>query len=136
MHELIIPATASRLHEAQAFAEEHMREAKFCTRTTGKILLAVEEVFVNIAHYAYPSGSGFITIRCKAEHGGGVMIEFLDRGVPYNPLLREAPDIHLPAESRGIGGLGLFLVQSLMDEVTYRYEDGRNILTLRKKEEG
>lgn len=59
-------------------------------------------------------------------------IEMMDQGVPYDPLQRQDPDITLSAEERGIGGLGIFMVKQTMDEVTYRYEDNSNILTIRK----
>ena len=99
-----------------------------------QIDLAVEEIFVNIAHY---SGSEDAEILCDFEYGGddrGVLeITFIDSGKPFDPLAKPDPDITLSAEERNIGGLGIFLTKKFMDSVEYEYKDGQNILTLRKR---
>ncbi len=93
-----------------------------------QIDLAVEEIFVNIAHY-----SGTETAEIKASFDHGILeITFSDRGRPFNPLEKEDPDITLSAEKRKIGGLGIFLTKKFMDSVEYNFEDGKNILTLKK----
>ena len=101
-----------------------------------QIDLAVEEIFVNIAHYAYAPKTGDAEITCvveKNEKGQSVLtIIFKDRGVPFNPLARPDPDPATPLEERGIGGWGIFLTKKYMDSVTYAYEDGKNMLTLTK----
>ena len=61
-----------------------------------------------------------------------VMITFVDHGIPYDPLAKEDPDIKLPADEREVGGLGIFMTKKIMDDVTYTYKDGKNILTLKK----
>jgi len=135
MHELIVPAKIDRLYEVQAFIEGLMEEAGFSMRMTGKISLVIEEIFVNIACHAYSPGEGDAVIRFTIGSDRSVELEFEDSGKPYDPLENESPDIGLSAEQREIGGLGIFLYRSLMDDAEYRYENGKNILTLRKKEE-
>lgn len=94
--------------------------------------LVVEEIVVNIVSYAYPVGKdGEVTIDVN-KTPTAIEISFSDRGVPFNPLEREDPDTTLSAEERPIGGLGIFLVKQMMDSVSYRYEDGHNILTTTK----
>ena len=99
-----------------------------------QVELAVEEIFVNIANYAYHPELGEAEVDVDA--GGDpptVTIRFLDHGKPFNPLEREDVDVTAAAESRSIGGLGILLVKKSMDDVEYSYEDGKNILTIRKK---
>ena len=99
-----------------------------------QIDLAVEEIFVNIAHY---SGSEEAEVFCDyedRENGQGVIeISFTDSGKPFNPLERPDPDITLSAEERDIGGLGIFLTKKFMDSVAYEYKDGKNCLRFRKR---
>ncbi|MBQ6565688.1 MAG: SpoIIE family protein phosphatase [Treponema sp.] len=102
-----------------------------------KLDLAVEEIYINIAHYAYAPGRGTAEISCLLEPGQGgaaprLTICFRDRGRPFNPLAREDPDITLPAEERDIGGLGILLTKKFMDSVTYEHTDGQNVLTMSK----
>ena len=96
-----------------------------------QIDLAVEEIFVNIAHYAYEE-TGVAAIDC--EYADSVLkISFSDSGRPFNPLLRPDPDLTLSAQERKIGGLGIYLTKKFMDDVFYAYENGQNILTFTKK---
>ena len=116
-----------------AFVDEHLEEAGCPMKAQMQIDLAVEEIFINIANYAYRPNKGNATIRVEvSENPLQVALTFVDRGVPYDPLARQDPDITLPAEQREIGGLGIFLVKQTMDDVTYEYKDGQNILTLKK----
>jgi len=133
--ELIVPAKIDRLYEVQAFVEGLMEEAGFSMRMINSIALVVEEIYVNIACHAYPSGEGDAVIRVTVGNDKSVELIFEDSGKPYDPLEKEKPDINLSAEEREIGGLGIFMYRSIMDETEYRYENGKNILTLRKKEE-
>ncbi|MBO4533499.1 MAG: ATP-binding protein [Treponema sp.] len=101
-----------------------------------KIDVAAEEIFVNIAHYAYkdklPEGeAGQVWLTCTYENEL-LTIVFRDTGVPFNPLDRPDPDITLSAEDRSIGGLGIFLTKKYMDKVEYKYENGENVLTMKK----
>ena len=96
--------------------------------------MAVEEIFVNIAHYAYAPGEGEAEIAALVEGDPAeLVVEFRDSGVPYDPLAKPDPDVTLSAEERGIGGLGIYMVKKSMDDVQYRHEGGRNILTIRKR---
>ena len=97
-----------------------------------QIDLAVEEIFVNIASYAYKDKTGSVAVECKIENGLLTMV-FEDEGEKFDPLKKPDPDISASAEEREIGGLGIFLTKKLMDEVIYEYKDGKNVLTLIKK---
>ncbi len=99
-----------------------------------QVQVAVEEIFVNIARYAYDSDDETVTIR--VEVGGTptqAIITFIDHGIPYDPLKKEDPNITLSANERQIGGLGIFMVKKTMDDVKYEYSNGKNILTIFKK---
>jgi len=132
---LIVPAKTELLYEVQAFTEGLMEEAGFGARMINSVSLVVEEIFVNIACHAYSPGEGDAAIRCAVGSDKSVTLEFKDSGKPYDPLDEKRPDIELPAEEREIGGLGIFMYRTIMDEAEYRFENGKNILTLRKKEE-
>ena len=95
--------------------------------------LAVEEIFVNIAHYAYAPSKGNATVRVEiSEQPLIVTITFIDQGIPYDPLKKDDPDVTLSSEERAIGGLGIFMTKKVMDDVSYEYKNGQNILTLKK----
>jgi anti-sigma regulatory factor (Ser/Thr protein kinase) len=101
-----------------------------------KIQISAEEIFTNIANYAYPEGQGTAEVMSQVteKDGSAVMtIQFSDTGTPFDPLAMPDPDITAPAEARDIGGLGIYMVRETMDDVDYRYENGRNILTFSKK---
>ena len=99
-----------------------------------KIELAVDEIFCNIASYAYAPGVGEVVIEVDYdEKARTVHIVFKDRGVRYDPLAKDDPDVTLSASERTIGGLGIFLVKKSMDDMYYEYRDGMNILHLIKK---
>ena len=134
MAEITIVATLDNLDTVLAFVDQQMEEAGCSMRMMTQVDVAVEEIFVNIAHYAYHPEVGEAIVRCEA--GGDpfqVVVGFADRGRPYNPLAREDPDVTLDAEQRQIGGLGIFMTKKLMDDIQYEFQDGQNILTLRKK---
>lgn len=98
-----------------------------------EIDIAIDEIFGNIAYYAYAPGSGEATVQVEIEESPKRLeLIFIDRGIPYNPLENKDPDITLDIEERKIGGLGIYLVKEMMDEVSYEYADGQNILKLRK----
>ncbi len=126
------PATDEALPDAQAFVEEYMEKAGFGMKETMQVQVAFEEIFVNIAHYAYPNMDGMMSLSVAADDGG-IRIQFVDSGVPFNPLEKEDPDVTASAEDRKIGGLGIYMVKSTMDDVQYEYKDNRNILTIYKK---
>ncbi len=98
--------------------------------------LAIEEVFINIAHYAYAPDTGKVKVECECVQENDcdtVKLVFCDRGKEFNPLAKADPDITLAAEDRQIGGLGIFLTKKLMDKVEYKYSEGQNILIMTKK---
>ena len=131
MTERYFPAQLDQLAAVQAFVEE---QASPCpAKEWLRLAVAVEEVFVNIARYAYPAGPGQVLVRCWAEDAPRrLAVRFQDTGVPFDPLARQDADITRPAEQRQVGGLGILMVKKLMDQVTYAHEDGQNVLTLYK----
>ena len=131
--ELILPARVENLEEFQAFVADRIGED--CSiKTQMQIDLAVEEIFVNIASYAYAPDEGEAALRVEvSDEPRTVTLTFRDRGVPYDPLAREDPDVAALATERQIGGLGVFLTKQIMDEVRYEYRDGQNVLTMRKQ---
>ena len=134
MDELTVPAHVASLEAVQAFLEERLERWDCPHKTSMQISLVAEEVFVNIAHYAYPGTEGNAVIGVQISGQPPVLtLRFADRGIPFDPLARPEADITLSAEERPIGGLGIFLTRKIMDEATYAYEEGQNILTLRKK---
>lgn len=134
MKELTVEADTEQLETVTAFLNEQL-EAKSCTmKVQTQLELVVEEIFANIANYAYPSKKGQVTIRIIVEEETlSMVITFIDSGIPYDPLKKEDPDITLSAEEREIGGLGVFLCKKLVDDMHYEYKDGKNILTIQKK---
>lgn len=132
LDERVFPADNAVLHEASAFVEEALEGAGFSMQAILQINIAVEEIFVNIANYAYGEGKGQVRLGIDTE-GEMAEIRFTDWGVPFDPTARPDPDITLSAEERTIGGLGIFMVRQYMDEVSYLRRDGKNILTLRRK---
>lgn len=132
--ELELEAVTENLPALQAFVGRHLEQADCPPKAVMQIGIAVEEIFVNIANYAYAPEKGAATVRLEvSEDPAAVTVIFTDQGAPYDPLLKADPDMTLSAEEREIGGLGIFLTRKTMDEITYEYRDGRNILTLKKK---
>lgn len=130
-NELNIAAEIDKLPEVLTFIDQLLEEHDCPPKAQMQIDIAVEELFVNIAHYAYPDGSGSVNIRADFSEED-VAITFTDSGIPYDPLKKPDPDITLAAEERQIGGLGIFMSKKLMDDITYAYEDDKNILTIKK----
>ena len=132
--ELIIEAQVDNLPQVQAFVDERLEAADCPMKTQMHLDVVVEEVFANIANYAYAPDKGDAVIRMEITGEPKIAtITFLDRGMAYDPLSRTDPDVTLPAEEREIGGLGVFLTKKLMDDVSYERSDGQNILTIKKK---
>ena len=132
MQNLIVPAKNDKLEDVIAFIDAFLSERDCPLRIQMAIELSVEEIFVNIANYAYPDGEGEAEIRIS-ETDGVVQIVFLDSGVPYDPLKKPDPDVTLSAEERKIGGLGVYLVKKSMDSVSYLYQNNKNVLTFTKR---
>ncbi len=133
MKTITVPALTEQLDTVLGFLENELEGLHCPIKTCNQILIAAEEIFVNIAHYAYRPDVGDATIRCQVGSDPvQITIEFLDSGKPYDPLKNDDPDVTLAAEDRQIGGLGIFMVKRMMDHVQYEYADGKNIFTIQK----
>jgi sigma-B regulation protein RsbU (phosphoserine phosphatase) len=133
LNELTLEAKVENLDEVLAFVDGQLEQVDCPLKTQMQIDVAVEELFVNIAHYAYTPNVGTATIRVDVmPDPKAVAITFIDRGVPYDPLKKPDPDVTLPAEERQIGGLGIYMVKKSMDSMDYEYRDGQNILRILK----
>ena len=132
MKQLKVKADTAELDNVLSFADAILEELGCSVKAQMQIDIAIEEIFVNIAHYAYPEAEGAAVISVDSGEGPSVTITFEDEGIQYDPLKNEDPDITLSAEDRPIGGLGIFMVKKSMDEVSYEYKDGKNRLTIKK----
>ena len=132
MIEKIFPATDESLAEASGFVLSFLEENDCSPKAMIQIEVAFEELYVNVAHYAYGDKTGDIKITVEVN-GDFTDISFVDTGKPFDPLAKPDPDITASADERQIGGLGIFMVKKTMDDVRYKYEDGQNMLTITKK---
>jgi len=135
MFEVNVPADVEHLDEILEYVSKALNDIGADAKFNNNIYVAVEEIFVNIAHYAYPSGEGNVTVSAVVKNNN-ITIKFVDSGIPYNPLESADLDTTLSAEERSIGGLGIFMVKSLMDTMDYTYENNTNILTISKQWSG
>ena len=116
-----------------SFIEQHLERTGCPPKAQMQISVAAEEIFVNIANYAYTPGKGNVTVRVEiSKDPVAVTITFMDNGKPFDPTKKIDPDVTLPANERDIGGLGIFMTKKMMDDVSYEYSGGKNILTLKK----
>lgn len=133
MKELTIAATVENIEAVTAFVNQQLEELACPMKAQMQINIAIDELFSNIAHYSYNPEIGQATVRVEVmENPLAVSITFIDNGVPFDPLSKEDPDLTLSAEERQIGGLGIYMVKESMDEITYEYKDGQNILSIKK----
>ena len=133
MKEMTLPAIVENIAQVTDFVNAQLEEIGCPMKAQVQIDIAIDELFGNIAQYAYNPETGPATVRVEVSDAPiSVTITFMDHGVPYDPLQKEDPDITLSAEERGSGGLGIFMVKKTMDEITYEYKDGQNILLIRK----
>jgi len=133
MKELTLAATVENIETVTEFVNAQLDMLDCPIKAQMQIDIAIDELFGNIAHYAYDSEIGNATVRVEvSEEPLAVIITFIDNGIPYDPLAKDDPDITLSAEEREIGGLGIYMVKKSMDEITYEYKDGQNILTIKK----
>lgn len=130
MKELIIDATIDNLDEVLDFINAELEEKNCPLKLQTQIDIAVEEIFANIANYAYNPDVGGAVIRIST--GDDIVIEFEDKGKPYNPLEKIDPDIEKHAAERQVGGLGVFMVKQIMDMVEYEHVGNKNILIIKK----
>ena len=132
-NELETEASADNLQTVLDFVNARLEAVDCPMKSQMQLDLAVEEIFINIANYAYAPGVGKTTVRVEvSDDPVTVTITFVDRGIPYDPLKKADPDVTLSAEERGIGGLGIFITKKVMDDISYEYKNGQNILTLKK----
>jgi anti-sigma regulatory factor (Ser/Thr protein kinase) len=129
--EVVLPASLEDLERLQQWVEDALEEAGCDGRVAGRIGVAVEEIFVNIAKYAYQGKSGDATVRLRVEKPW-LLMEFEDEGKPFNPLDFPPPDVSASLEDRPVGGLGIFLAAKMMDKLSYQRLDGKNRLSLWK----
>lgn len=133
MKELTIAANIENIAAVTDFVNAELEAVDCPMKAQWQIDVAIDELFSNICHYAYAPETGEATVQVETQQDPlCVIITFIDRGVPYNPLTAADPDIHLSAEERAVGGLGIFMVKKSVDELAYRHENGCNILSIRK----
>ncbi len=134
MHELTMEAAVANIPAVTEFVDVLLEKLGCPMKAQMQIDVAIDELFSNIAQYAYAPGTGTATVRVETEQDPpAVILTFIDRGIPFDPLAAEDPDITSPAEERSIGGLGVFLVKKTMDDVRYERKDGQNILRIKKR---
>jgi anti-sigma regulatory factor (Ser/Thr protein kinase) len=133
MKELTIDATVENIERVTSFVDEQLEALGCPLKAQMQIDIAIDELFGNIAHYAYNPEVGPATVRVDVlQEPLSVVVTFIDNGVAYDPLAKEDPDVALSAEEREIGGLGIYMVKKSMDEISYEYKDGQNILRIKK----
>lgn len=133
MKELTIDALTQNIPAVTAFIDEQLEALDCPMRAQMQIDIAIDELFSNIAYYAYNPDVGPATVRVEVlDDPMAVVITFIDHGIPYDPLAKDDPNISLSIDEREIGGLGIYMVKKSMDSVTYEYRDGQNILTIKK----
>lgn len=134
MKELTIAATVENIEIVTDFVNEQLEALNCPMKAQMQIDIAIDELFGNIAHYAYHPEVGSATVRVETEQDPRiVVITFIDGGVPYDPLMAADPDVTQSVQERQLGGLGIYMVKKSMDAITYEYKDGKNILTIKKK---
>jgi len=131
--ELDVEATEENLDTVMEFVDSRLEAVGCSVKSQMQIDIAVEEIFVNIAKYAYHPDKGRAVVRVEVSGDPvQVRITFIDHGKPYDPLAKDDPDVTLSAEERPIGGLGIFMAKRSVDDIKYEYKNGSNILTLVK----
>lgn len=130
---ITVEAVIQNVETVTEFVNAVLEENDCPAKVQMRIDVAIDEIFGNIAYYAYGNSCGNVTIQIEIEKDlPGIVLTFIDQGMPYNPLENKEPDITLDIEEREIGGLGIFLVKKTMDALSYEYVDGQNVLTLKK----
>ena len=129
---LLLPAVPDSILRATAFVDSLLEGIGCPPKAHSQLSVIIDEIFSNIVHHAKGAETAEIRFTFTPETRT-VRLTFADRGIPYNPLRYETPDVTLPAEKRAIGGLGIFLVRKLADGISYEYADGKNILSIDKR---
>jgi len=131
MKEIVLDAKVDNLPQLLSIIDEELENAGCSMKGQMQIDVAVEEIFVNVASYAYEDGNGSCTIQVDTDPVNSyVTITFIDEGIPYNPLAKEDPDVTLSADEREIGGLGIFIVKKSMDKTAYERKDNKNVFSM------
>lgn len=129
-------AKVENLSSVLEFVDTELEMNDCSMKTQMQIDVAVEELFVNVAHYAYTPEIGDVTLIMDVEDtedgSKKAVITFKDSGMPFDPTAKEDPDVTLSAQERQIGGLGIYMVKKSMDEMKYIYDEGQNVLTITK----
>ena len=134
MNKLTVPAKIENLQKVMDFLGDQLDSVDYVMKARLQLELSIEEAYVNIVNYAYELEEGEVIICCNVDESPlKVTMQFIDYGKPYNPLKNQDPDISLNAEEKEIGGLGIFLIKKNVDDISYKYHDGKNILTIQKK---
>ncbi|MCD7981471.1 MAG: ATP-binding protein [Clostridiales bacterium] len=134
MNELSVDAVVENIETVTDFVNKYLEAYGCPMKAQMQIDIAIDELFGNIAHYAYHPEIGPATVRVEVmEDPLSVIITFIDRGAPFDPLRAGDPDTTLSADERSFGGLGIYTVKKIMDDISYEYRDGKNILRIRKK---
>ena len=134
MKELTVDAVVENIETVTAFVNAELEAIGCSMKIQIQLDVAIDELFGNIAHYAYGDDRGTATVQIAFDEDlHTVTLTFIDSGIPFDPLKKDDPDTTLSAKERSIGGLGIFLVKKTMDQMEYRYEDGHNILSITKK---
>ena len=133
-HEKTMQASLESIPEITGWVDQLLTKAGCTVKARRQIDVALDEILSNIARYAYPEKEGSMTVEIDMDEETGMLsLTFRDEGVPFDPLAKEEPDVTLGVRERAVGGLGIFLVKKMMDEVIYRREGKENILRLYKK---
>ena len=133
MKELTIEATPENVDTVIEFVDAQLEEYGCGMKEQMAIDVAIDELFANIAHYAYNPETGYATVQVDVLNDPlSVEVTFIDNGKQYDPLAKDDPDTTLSVEDRPIGGMGILIVKKSMDAVNYEYKDGKNILTIKK----
>ena len=128
------PAKTESLSDILGFVDQKLDSFECPMKIQMAVCVAIEEVFVNVAHYAYGEDQGDMCLGIGFdEENRTVTFRMTDKGIPFDPLQKPDPDITLSAEDREVGGLGIFIAKKTMDSISYAYENGENILTMTKK---
>ena len=134
MKELTVQAALENIPVVTAAMDEFLEAPDCPLKAQMQLDVAVDELFGNIAQYAYPDGTGSVTVRFDHDEAARmVSVTFVDSGVPFDPLKQRDPDVSLSIDDRKEGGLGIFMVKKTMDHMVYRHEDGCNLLTIYKR---
>ena len=130
----VFTAKTEALSDVLGYVEQTLEDFGCPMKVQMAVCVAIEEVFVNVAHYAYGKGEGDMNLGIGFdEESRTITFRMTDKGIPFDPLKKPDPDITLSADEREIGGLGIFIAKKTMDSITYAYENGENILTMMKK---